>query len=109
MTNANKMRSMTDEELAELINKDPFVKYLTPAKYCEVVNAGENPGFCDDDCYDCILKWLKEEVKEEEKSKRIEICIENDYEEFEHEGYYDSIDDAIQALQDLKNNYGKKS
>lgn len=102
MTNANKMRSMTDEELAELINKDPFVRYLTPAKYCEIVNAGENPGFCDDDCYDCILKWLKEEAKEEEKSKRIEICIENENEEFEHEGYYDSIDDAIQALQDLK-------
>lgn len=33
---------------------------------------------------------------------RIEICIENEDEEFEHEGYYDSVDSAIQALQDLK-------
>lgn len=33
---------------------------------------------------------------------RIEICIENDYEEFEHEGYYNSVDSAIQALQNLK-------
>lgn len=103
MTNAEKVRSMTDEELAKLMNEDPFVKYLFPTKYCEIVNAGENPGFCDDDCYDCILKWLKEEAKEkEEKPKRIEICIENENEEFEHEGYYDSVDSAIQALRDLK-------
>lgn len=33
---------------------------------------------------------------------RIEICIENENEEFEHEGYYNSIDSAIQALQNLK-------
>lgn len=33
---------------------------------------------------------------------RIEICIEDKNEEFEHEGYYDSIDSAIQALQNLK-------
>lgn len=33
---------------------------------------------------------------------RIEINIENENEEFEHEGYYDSIDSAIQALQNLK-------
>lgn len=103
MTNAEKMRSMAmiDEEFAKLINENPLIKYLVPVEYYEIVNAGENPGFCDDDCYDCILKWLKEEVKEE-KPKRIEICIENENEEFEHEGYYDSIDNAIQALQDLK-------
>lgn len=64
MTNADKMRSMTDEDLAKLINEDPFVKYLFPTKYCEIVNAGENPGFCDDDCYDCILKWLRQEVSD---------------------------------------------
>ena len=29
---------------------------------------------------------------------RIEICIENNNEEFEHEGYYDSIREAIDAL-----------
>lgn len=33
---------------------------------------------------------------------RIEICTENEFEEFEHEGYYESIDDAIQALYVLK-------
>lgn len=102
MTNAEKVRSMTDEELAKLINEDPFVKYLFPTKYCEIINAGENPGFCNDDCYDCILKWLKREAKKEEKPKRIEICIENENEEFKHEGYYDSVDSAIQALQNLK-------
>ena len=37
---------------------------------------------------------------------RIEICIENENEEFfKHEGYYDSIDDAIQALQFLRQKY----
>lgn len=36
---------------------------------------------------------------------KIEICIENENEEFEHEGYYNSIDSAIQALQSLKRNY----
>lgn len=33
---------------------------------------------------------------------RIEISIENENEGFEHEGYYDSVDSAIQALRDLK-------
>lgn len=33
---------------------------------------------------------------------RIEICIENEFEDFDHEGYYDSIDDAIKALYALK-------
>lgn len=46
MTNAEKMRSMTDEELAKLMSEDPLVRYLTPGEYCEVANAGENPGFC---------------------------------------------------------------
>ena len=33
---------------------------------------------------------------------RIAICIENKFEFFEHEGYYNSIDEAINALQTLK-------
>ena len=33
---------------------------------------------------------------------RIEICTENEFEEFEHQGYYESINDAIQALYVLK-------
>lgn len=32
---------------------------------------------------------------------RVEISVENNNEEFEHEGYYDSIQDAINALYDL--------
>lgn len=36
---------------------------------------------------------------------RIEICIENENEEFEHEGYYDSVDAAIATLKNLK--FGK--
>lgn len=33
---------------------------------------------------------------------RVEISVENNNEEFEHEGYYDSVQDAINALYDLK-------
>lgn len=36
---------------------------------------------------------------------RIEICIENENEEFEHEAYCDGIDAAIATLQNLK--FGK--
>ena len=32
---------------------------------------------------------------------RVEISVENNNEEFEHEGYYDSVQDAINALYDL--------
>lgn len=64
MTNADKIRSMTDEELANLLAEEPiFIRVFFP-KYCEIVMDDENPGFCDDDCHECILNWLKREVTE---------------------------------------------
>lgn len=61
MTNADKyFRNATDEELAKIIVR---AKYFD--KFCEIVLAGENPGFCDDDCYKCCLEWLKQEVSDE--------------------------------------------
>lgn len=40
------------------------------------------------------------------KVTRIEISLEwDDSGEFEHEGYYDSIDDAIRALKKMKKQY----
>ena len=56
MTNADRIRSMTDEELAEWL--------------CEHVDCGEGcPNFhgymCTRDCGDCevgLLDWLKQEV-----------------------------------------------
>lgn len=57
-TNADKIRQMTDEELAKIVVR---ARYFD--KFCEIVLAGENPGFCDDDCNECALDWLKREVE----------------------------------------------
>jgi hypothetical protein len=52
-TNADKIRSMTDEELASVITDD----------WCEIVCSGTY--LCNDGtCEQHVLKWLKEEVKD---------------------------------------------
>ena len=62
MTNADKyFRNATDEELAEFIVGPDRAKIFD--KFCDFVLAGENPGFCDEDCEECVLKWLKQEVE----------------------------------------------
>ena len=55
ITNADRIRSMTDEELASGIWTD-----FGPNKWCK------NYSGCTDDelCAGCILKWLREEVNE---------------------------------------------
>ena len=60
MTNGDKIRQMDNEELA---------KYLTPA-YC-VDCPFKGKSYCKKyppaaRCYDSILKWLEEEVKDDE-------------------------------------------
>lgn len=56
------INNLSNEALASLMRKDPSVRdRIAPnIEYCEVVQAGENPGFCDDDCNQCILEWLNE-------------------------------------------------
>lgn len=54
MTNADKVRAMTDEELAHLIAGD----------WCELVNCPVLA--CDGQCEDQVLAWLMEEVPDEE-------------------------------------------
>lgn len=49
-TNADRIRNMSDEELARVIGEDP---------HCEKTE-------CEDNCYECTLKWLQAEVKEGE-------------------------------------------
>lgn len=62
MTNADKIRNMTNKELATMLSQDaPWKKIFFP-KYCIIIIEGENPGFCDDDCYECVLNWLNQEV-----------------------------------------------
>ena len=60
MTNADSIRSMTDEELAKLIADD----------WCELINCESvlfcnGIGVCNGDCEERVLKWLKQEVKGE--------------------------------------------
>ena len=49
-TNADRIRAMSDEELSVFLRKQRYY-----------------PDWCDDNCqntcYDCCLKWLKEEAK----------------------------------------------
>lgn len=64
MTNADRIRSMTDEELAKmfLLHDDHVYRHCpsdTYAEYCQVKPAGE---CCD--CDKCWLNWLRQEVSE---------------------------------------------
>lgn len=56
MTNADKIRQMTDEELSDFLSR----------QRC-------HPVWCDDNCQtvcrDCRLKWLKEEVTHGESER----------------------------------------
>lgn len=53
MTNAEKVRSMTDEELADIVFGE---RYCPPELYCYDCNA-------DTDCKTCRLRWLQEECQ----------------------------------------------
>ena len=50
-TNADRIRNMTDEELAKTISGDQIYPWCTeePCKY--------------DSCTDCVLAWLKQEAE----------------------------------------------
>ena len=56
-TNADRIRNMTDEELAEWIDN------LLDAQGCPPKGIDNCTKF--DECDKCWLKWLKEEVKDE--------------------------------------------
>lgn len=54
MTNADRIRRMTDEELAEFFDK------ISDCQTCI-----DNPSKCRVECIDSRLKWLKQEVSED--------------------------------------------
>lgn len=56
------INNLSNAKLASLMCEDTSVRArIAPnVEYCEIVQTGENPGFCDDDCYQCILDWLNE-------------------------------------------------
>lgn len=57
-----------------------------------------------DDVYDLLAEEIYEEVKKYmDKTLNVEIMLAHpDDDGFEHEGYYDTIDDAIKALEYIK-------
>ena len=61
-TQADKIRNMTDEELAEAINKHVD----KPCNFCKPDYNKEPLGYlsCDENCVSGILRWLREEMKE---------------------------------------------
>ena len=56
MTNAQKIRAMSDEELADIISRE--VGSCAPTGYCEKVS---------NDCKACWLDWLKQSAEEGER------------------------------------------
>ena len=61
MTNADKIRTMTDEELAHaLIHLDGFDTFCTNYRECvEKIELGED--ISESQCEACMLRWLREE------------------------------------------------
>lgn len=55
MTNGDKIKQMTDEELAQFISCFPTWYCANKYKSCDV-----------HDCADCVRDWIKQEVKERE-------------------------------------------
>lgn len=59
MTNADKIRAMTDEELAEWVRRygDCILTHCCASDICV-------PTMEDMSCEDWVLEWLKQEVKD---------------------------------------------
>lgn len=57
MTNADRIRQMTDEELAEMFDVDEV------CSYCVYHNNYD----CHNRCYAGFLEWLKQEVKTDDE------------------------------------------
>ena len=62
MTNADKIRSMTDEELAEFIKNTRFDCEYNCVARDKFFNSEEDED-CIEDCQGYILKWLKLEMQ----------------------------------------------
>ena len=59
MTNADRIRNMSDEELAELIHTNNFI--------CAEMQENTK---CQIECKKCLLQWLQAEVKEGGEDER---------------------------------------
>ena len=67
MTNGDKIRAMTDEELADAIMKDHNIAYAidfchSDEKCSDYMDDGNS--IPEEWCKRCLIRWLKEEVAE---------------------------------------------
>lgn len=61
MTNGDKIRNMSDEELVNRLYSHYADVELLPAKFCYEM-ASE---YCNSECEICFLNWLKQEVTDD--------------------------------------------
>lgn len=59
MTNADKIRAMTDEKMAEFLSHMKYAPNCSGKCHNDWENYGETRTYCDD----CWLDWLKKEAK----------------------------------------------
>ena len=64
MTNADRIRSMSDEELAMYIKELMFNDFKPACKKSAFFSAEHKPE-CDEDCASCLLHWLQQPEEEE--------------------------------------------
>ena len=66
-TNADKIRSMSDEELAKIIAAEPMAERIPFCKnlpQCEI-DLEQPDGIPQERCVQCALDWLRQPAKEE--------------------------------------------
>lgn len=68
MTNAEKIRKMTDEELAEYL---PSCRQNGDCFGCPIL-----ADYSDATCYECALRWLKSEVEEDVADIKAALTVE---------------------------------
>ena len=64
MTNAQKIRAMSNEEMAGFIKALMFSDFKPACKKSTFFSAEHKPE-CDEDCVSCIMDWLRQPVEEE--------------------------------------------
>ena len=62
-TNADRLRSMSDEELAQMLNNGLDSKYCTNDPTCGDL-LDTDGGIPEEKCIACALRWLRQPVKE---------------------------------------------
>lgn len=58
MTNGDKIRAMSDEELVDKLYAHYSDVELLPSKFCAETSSED----CNSECEICLLNWLKKEI-----------------------------------------------